>query len=580
MRLGSKFGLGQSHVAPGRDATTPPLAATIRSTTSLATVQRREHLDVGREHFAHRRWGAAAEQLRLADGSGQIDAIGLEELAIARMLVGDQEEAESAWARAHESYLRHDDARGAARCAFWLGLVLVLRGEMARGGGWIGRAHEVLGDHEECAERGLLLLSTGLSAMFDDRADDAAAAFGEAGAIGRRTDDADVVALSQLGEGQSLLRRGRADEGLELLDRAMTAVEAGVLTPVLTGIIYCAVIEECQRAFDVARARQWTTALTRWCDAQPDLVAYRGQCLVYRAEVVQRHGDWEAALDEAGRARDQLAAPPGHPATGMALYRIGELYRLRGEFDAAYAAYQEANTWGFSPQPGLPLLRLAQGDVEAAATTIRRVLDDASDVPTRCRILPAAVRILCVGAELDDAEHAADELAGRARELDAPLLTAHAHHCQGLLRLARHEPQPSLEPLASALHAWCDLQAPYEEALTRIAIGTAYRELDDLDSAQLELSTARTLLTRLGAMPDVDRLDALRDVGDHDAHGLSLRELQVLRLLATGATNRAIGDELYISTRTVDRHVSNLYTKLGVSSRAAAVTYAHQHRLT
>lgn len=543
-------------------------------------MQRRENLDAGREHFAHRRWRAAEEQLTLAETSGQIDGIGLEELANARILVGEQEAGESAWARAHEAYVRHHDARGAARCAFWLGLVLLLRGEMARGGGWIARSHEVLGDREECPEHGLLLLSAGLSAMFEERFADASSAFDEAGAIGRRTSDADVVALSQLGGGQSLLRQGRVEEGLAQLDQAMTAVEAGVLAPVLTGIIYCAVIEECQRVFDVARAREWTTALTRWCDAQPDLVAYRGQCLVYRAEVVQRHGDWDAAFDEAGRARDQLATPPGHPATGMALYRLGELHRLRGEFEEAYSAYQQANTWGFSPQPGLPLLRLAQGDLEAATSTIRRVLDDASDASTRCRVLPAAVRIFSAGADLADAELCVDELARRAHELDAPLLIAHADHCAGLVRLAREQPQPSLEPLMSALAAWREFEAPYEEALTRIEIGTAYGAIGDADSAQLELNTARELLVGLGATPDVGRLDTLRDVGDHHAHGLSLRELQVLRLLATGATNRAIGEQLYISTRTVDRHVSNLYTKLGVSTRAAAVTYAHHHRLS
>lgn len=520
------------------------------------------------------------EHLAKADSTGDLDGRGLELLAIARVLIGDQEEGEAVWVRAHESFLDDGDRRKAARCAFWLGLLLFLRGEHARGGGWIGRSHEVLGDEGECAERGLLMIPTGLQAMGGGNADEATAAFAAAEEIGRRTNDADVRALAQLGSGQALVRQGRETEGLETMDRAMVAVEAGELSPLLTGIIYCAVIEESQRVFDVSRAREWTSALSRWCESQPDLVAYRGHCLVYRAEVVQRHGDWDEAVSQALQARDQLATPPGHPATGLALYRLGELYRLRGEFDEAGSAFKEASVWGHDPQPGLALLRFYEGDLDSASATIRRVVDTAGSSPLRCQVLPAAVRILCAVEDVDGALRAAEDLTQLAGELDVPFARAVAKHSAGLVDLARSDAGTAVEHLREALATWRDVQAPYEEALTRAEIGVAYRSLGDDDSADLELHAARTLLSGLGAIPDVERIDSLRGAPPDDRHGLTLRELQVLRLLATGDTNRTIADRLFISTRTVDRHVSNVYTKLGVSSRAAATAYAFEHRLT
>jgi ATP/maltotriose-dependent transcriptional regulator MalT len=455
----------------------------------------------------------------------------------------------------------------------------MLRGEMARGGGWIGRAHEVLADQDECAEHGLLMLPDGVMAMSAGRADDAELAFRRARDLGTRVHAPDVVAFADLGLGQALVRQGNSAEGLAVLDRVMAGVEAEAYSPVLTGIVYCAVIEECQRVFDVARAREWTTALSRWLSTQPDLVAFRGHCMVYRAEVVQRHGDWPAAVEEARRARDRLSTPPGHPATGLALYRLGELYRLRGELDEAAAAYTEANRWGRSPLPGLALLRLAQGDVEAASASIRRVLGEVSDPATRCDLLVAAVGILVADGDLDGARGAADELTQRAADFSAPYLQALADQQQGTVALAGGRPDAAVGPLQSCLRAWLELQAPHEEALARVALGTAYRGLGDHDSARLELETARRLLVGLDAAPDLAHLDAMTTEPPPEPTELSLRELQVLRLLATGATNRAIADALYISVRTVDRHVSNLFTKLGVSTRSAATACAYEREL-
>jgi ATP/maltotriose-dependent transcriptional regulator MalT len=537
-----------------------------------------ERLQQGLDCLDRHQWRAAEEHLTEAHDAGDLPADVLERLAVARVLIGRQEAAEECWIGAHEACLRDGDERGAARCAFWLGLMLMLRGEGARGGGWLGRAHEVLADQEECAEHGLLMATGGLHQMFGGQPAEAASTFEGVSELGRRVGAPEVVVFGQLGLGQSLVRQGRAAEGLAVLDRVMAGVEADGLPPVLTGIVYCAAIEECQRLFDVARAREWTTALTRWLGSQPDLVAFQGQCMVYRAEVVQRHGDWEAAVDETRRARDRLAAPPGHPATGLALYRLGELLRLRGELAEADAAYVEANRWGHDPQPGLALLRLAEGHTDRAAATIRRVLEEGSEPGARCQNLAAAVRILVAVGDLDGARRAVEELTQLASDFAAPFLRALADHCQGCVAIADGEPAAAVGALKSCLQVWLEVQAPHEEALTRIALGAAYRGLGDEDSAALELGTARTLLEGLGAAPDLARLDeGTRSVDDQ--HGLSLRELQVLRLVATGATNRDIAEALYISVRTVDRHVSNLYTKLGVATRTAATAWAYERRL-
>lgn len=536
-------------------------------------------LQRGLECLSRRSWVEADQQLTDAGERDELTAAVLEQLAIARLLIGRQEASEESWIEAHESFLRDGDRRGAARCAFWLGLLLMLRGERTRGGGWLGRAHEVLVDHDECAEQGLLLIPQGLVAMFGGQVAEGEATFQRARELGERLSAPDVAALGDLGFGQCLVRQGRATEGLAIFDRLMADVEAEGVSPIVTGIVYCAVVEECQRVFDVARAREWTTALSRWLGSQPDLVAFQGQCMVYRAEVVQRHGDWPAAIDESRRARDRLTSPPGHPATGLALYRLGELHRLRGEYDEAETAYREANSWGRIPQPGLALLRLGQGDIESASSTIRRVLGENAEPGVRCEMLAAAVRILLAAADLAGARLASEELTLLATDLAAPFIWAIAEHCQGSVAIAKSEPATAVGPLQSCLRMWLDFQAPHEEALTRIELGTAYRRLGDHDSARLELDTARTLLVGLGAAPDLARLDALTGDSTAAQGGLSLRELQVLRLLAAGETNRTIAGSLYISVRTVDRHVSNVYTKLGVANRAAATAYAYEHRL-
>jgi DNA-binding CsgD family transcriptional regulator len=348
----------------------------------------------------------------------------------------------------------------------------------------------------------------------------------------------------------------------------------------VVGDVYCTVLEGCQELFDLRRAREWTAVLTAWCAAQPDLVPYRGQCLLHRAELLQLRGAWPEAMEEARQAAARFLEPTGHPAAGAAAYQEAELHRLRGEPAEAEEAYRRASRWGREPQPGLALLRLAQGEDAAAQAAIRRALDEAGDRPDRARLLPAFVEIALAGGDVPAARGAAEELAGAAQELGAPLLRATAAAAEGEVLLAEGDARGALAALRAAWTAWQELEAPYEAARARVGIGLACRALGDRDSAAMELDAARWAFQRLGAGPDLARLAVL--AGDSPAGaagGLTAREVEVLRLVATGRTNRAIAAELVLSERTVDRHVSNILTKLGVPSRAAATAWAYEHRL-
>ncbi len=263
------------------------------------------------------------------------------------------------------------------------------------------------------------------------------------------------------------------------------------------------------------------------------------------------HGDWPGAMEEAQRARERLS---GHPAVGMVFYQQGELHRLRGEFAEAEEAYRQANQWGHSPQPGLAELRLAQGDVAGAAAAIRRVVDEAQDRVARSRLLAAYVEILLAVDDVAAARAAADELSDIAADLDAPLLRAAAAKATGAVRFADEDARAACETLRRAWTAWRDLDAPYEAARVRVMVGLACRALGDEDTAGMELDAARVVFEQLGAAPDLVRVDSLvRRATSGEPHGLTPRELQVLRLITAGRTNKAIAGELVLRSRAVIR---------------------------
>ncbi len=357
----------------------------------------------------------------------------------------------------------------------------------------------------------------------------------------------------------------------------MVAVIAGEVTPILAGDIYCIVLEACQETFDLRRAYEWTASLAEWCAAQPDLVRYRGECLLYRAEVMQLRGKWDEAARDVQDACELLMS---RPAAGAAFYRVGEIHRLRGEFAKAEAAYTTANERGRKPQPGLSLLRLAQGQTEAAAASIRGVLLDARARAARARMLAAAVEILLAARDLENARAAAAELAEIAGTIGAPLLHAASAHATGAVRLAEGDIADASTSLREAWEIWRDLGTPYEEAQTCLLVAAVCERRGDQDGRRLELDAARKLFTQLNAEPWLARIAKQSERAARQSAGsLSEREAQVLRQLAAGKTNRDIAEALFISEKTVARHVSNIFDKLGVSSRTGATAWAYRHDL-
>jgi DNA-binding NarL/FixJ family response regulator len=530
-----------------------------------------------RGSFERRMWGDAFADLSAAHHEGQLDVEDLERLAVAAYMVGTDDACEEAWILAHHAWLGRGEAERAARCAFWQALGLFFRGDLAPAMGWVARGGRLLEEsRRDCVEHAWLRMLTALPRLFEGDAS-VSLSFVEAGKIAERFADADASMFARLGRGYSLILQGRVAEGMALLDEVMVSVTADEVAPMLAGIAYCQVIELCQAVFDLRRAREWTEALTRWCDSQPDMVPFRGNCLVHRCQIFQLHGAWTDALESARRACEWLAGPPTWDALGSAHYQLAEIQRLRGEFEAAEASYRRASLAGRDPEPGMSLLRLAQGRVDLALPAIRRALDEAQDPIARSRLLPACVEVLLGAEDVGSARAAADELAGIAAQLDAVYVNALAAEASGAVLLVEGDPRAALTTLRRAHRSWRDLDAPHQTARVRLLIAVACRELGDGASAELEFEAARTALEELGAGPDLERLAHL--AGSPRPGGLSRREREVLTLVAAGKTNRAIATELFISEKTVARHVSNIFTKVGLSSRAEATAYAYKHGL-
>jgi DNA-binding CsgD family transcriptional regulator len=534
----------------------------------------------GREAAGRLAWADAYTALSLADRSSSLAGKDLELLATAAYLLGRVNDCLRALQRAQQLHAERGDLRRAARCAFWLVFHLINQGELTQASGWLARANRLLEHEQECAERGYLLLPVALQHVVAGDYAGARRTATRAAAIGRHAGEADLVALALQLRGRAMVREGRVNEGLVLLDETMVAVVAGELSPPAAGTVYCSVIDACQEIMEWRRAHEWTAALAAWCGKQPDMVIFTGQCLVHRAEILHLHGAWPQAVEEARRAGERLGQGADSYATGAAFYRQAEVYRVLGDFTAAEDAYQQASRWGREPQPGLALLRLAQGRTDAAAAAIRRVLAETSEKFRRARLLPAQVEIMLAVGEVKAAADAASELTGIASGYETAALRAVADHAHGAVLLAEGDARAAVVALRGAWQVWRELEAPYEAARVRVLVGLGCRALGDEEAAAMELDAARGVFAQLGATPDLARLETL-DGRESAAkgHGLTARELQVLRLLAAGKTNHAIATDLVLAEKTVDRHVTNIYTKLGVSSRAAATAYAYQHRL-
>ena len=537
----------------------------------------RRALERGREAFARRDWAQAEKALSDADRSGALDAEDLQRLAVSTYLVGRDDDFVRRSDRAHRAFLAEGDPARAARSAFWAGMSLLFRGEAGPASGWLARAGRLV-ESVDCAERGLLLLPVSEKRLRAGDYDGALEQARKGTEVGTRFEDPDLLACARHLEGRALVRRGDVEEGLSLLDETMVAVTSGELSPMVTGLIYCSVIEACREAWQIGRAREWTRALGQWCDLQPEMVAFTATCLVHRAQVLRLQGAWEDALDEARRACRRSERHHRRPP-GAALYEQGEIHRLRGELEEAEAAYRKASQLGREPQPGLALLRLAQGRVDAARTALRRVLDSTHHDLPRAELLAVWVDVLVTDGDLDEADRAASDLQAISRSFESVALDAMAEQARGTIILARGEAQEALAPLRRARSAWDRAEIPHASARVRCLIAHACRTLGDEDGCDLELEAARSIYEELGADPGLAEILGRTRSYRRRPHGLTPRELEVLREVATGRTTREIAADLHVSDRTIERHLSNIFTKLDVDTRTAATAWAYDHGL-
>jgi DNA-binding NarL/FixJ family response regulator len=531
-----------------------------------------EALDAARTAFAARHWADAREGFLAARQEGPLEADDLSALSQAAWWLGLMDESLAAGEEAYRLYLDASNVRRAAYRAFDVAYGYFLQGNEAVGGGWIGRAQRLLADQPDCAEQGYLLYFAVETSL--DGGEETMAKARQVQACGRRHGDRNLVAAGIVAEGRVLIKLGRAQEGVALLDEGMLEASSQEMAPNWAGNIYCHLMAACYELGDIGRAAAWTQSTSDWCDEMAPAVLFKGICRVHRAQVMQIRGHWTQAQDEAERVCKDIA----HIHVGVVAeghYQIGEIKRLRGDLDGAEQAYQDGHRLGRDPEPGLALLRLAQGRPDAASTLIHSALTGVGDRLARARLLVAQVEIAIALGDEATAAAAADELDEVASVYGSSGLQAAARRSRGAVLLATGNPEEALSTLRTACSRWNELEAPYDCAKVRVLLAQAYRQLGDIESSDRELAAARTAFEALGAA-----LDASEVAGRGRAvlpNGLTEREAQVLALVAAGCTNRQIADELFLSQKTVARHISNIFTKIGVTTRTAAARFAFEH---
>ena len=524
------------------------------------------------DHYAAGRWADAADSFAAADALSPLEPDALVQWARSLYMLGRDEEYVALLERAHQAYLGVGRSDRAAGCAWWIGHSLMFRGQDGQANGWFATGDRLLDGHD-CVERGFLLAPVWLRQMGSGDWASGLETAREGEEIGERFKNSDLLWLARDEQARALLALGRVDEALSLVDQLLVVVGSGALSPLVSGIVYCNTLVFCHDAHLDRTAREWTDALVAWCETQPQMVAHNGLCLVHRAEVLQLGGDWARALDDSRVAAEHYTAGALNViAIGRAHYRQAEIHRLRGRWSAAEQCYQDAVRQGYQPQPGLALTRLGQGRADLAAAAIRRAVLEVGDPMQRAGLLPAYVEIMVATADLGAAEAACRELEGLVRDRHSESLLAMLYHARALTAEARGDAREALVSARAGFEAWHALGAPYEAARCRVVIARACHALGDEDSAALELAAAREVFESLGARPDLGADPAA-------TAGLSVREMEVLRLVSKGCTNRDIAERLVISERTVARHLQNIFAKLDVSTRTAASAVAHDHGL-
>ena len=537
-----------------------------------------EELIRAREAYDRREWLAAYGGLSDASPD-KLTADDFVRLATAAYLLGRRNDCVQALQRAYQFNLDAGELLAAVRSAFWLALVLLTSGETAIGGGWVARSHRLLADvGGDVVERGYVLIHEMYQHIYAGEFATAHEVAEQITSYGHRYRDPDLIALGLSSQGRLLLYAGRVPDGLALLDESMAGVAAGEVSTIFAGNIYCSMIEACQEIADFDRAARWTAALTTWCAEQPGLVPFTGQCAVHRGQIMRSQGAFDEALIEFDLSVQRYLADQTPGPAGLALAERGDVLRIRGDLAGAQAAYDRAVAFGHEPQPGLALLWLAQGRTEAAAAAIRRLLAEAGDSVHRSQLLPTAVEVLLATDRPDEASAAAAELQTIASSFGCDSVQAQANQAAALVVLKSGDPTAALPLLRQARAAWERLGGRYEVARCRVQLGRALRALGDEESAITELAAAQHSFAELGTAPAEHEAATL--ITPTYPSGLTAREVEVLRHVAAGKSNHEIAVQLFLSEKTVARHLSNIFTKLGVTSRTAAAAFAYEHHIT
>ena len=537
-----------------------------------------EDLHRAREAYERREWVAAYRELSDLDDTA-LKAEDFVALATTAYLLGRRNDCIQALQRAYQASVQAGDRPGAVRAAYELTMALWQTGELAVGHGWRARAARLLDElDDDVAERGYLCDAEMIGHILNGEFAEAFALAPRTTDYGRRFDEPDLLALGLHAEGRLSLYSGRVADGLQRMDEALAGVMAGEVSPITAGRVYCSTIEACQEVSDFGRAGAWTHALTTWCDAQPGLVAFTGQCATHRGQLLRLHGAYADAVDEFERAVERYLATGGDPAMGLAHYERAETHRLRGEYGEAEAAYAAAAEHGHSTQPGRALFWLARDRRDAATAAVHRLLAERQDPVHRSQVLAAAVEVLVATGDTDDAARLGEELCGLGEAFGCTALQAAGLYAVAVAGLAEGATAPALQAARRAVEAWSQLSAPYETARSQVLVGRALRLLGDEESAVAELTTARKAFADLGARP-AERETAALLGGVSAPGGLSPREVEVLQLVAAGKSNAEIAGQLVLSEKTVARHLSNIFTKLDVGSRTSAAAFAYEHHL-
>jgi len=526
-----------------------------------------DHGGIARDAAAGQEWADAYAAYREADPT-ELGPEDLEAFADAAWWTSRLEESLDLRRRASTAYQVAGAHRRAGYCAWFLAYDYIMKDEWPDASGWLKRAQRCLADYPDCLETGFLALleSNVAEAEGDSKAGLAHARRGLK--IGRALNSPDLIAMATQTIGGVLINTGNVAEGTGLLDE---------ISPLYTGWIFCSALNQCIRIADLSRAIRWADAARDWCDKQAREMPYQGLCRLYRVEVTALRGAWDTAESDAARASEELLAFEPVLAAG-AHYAMGEIRLRRGDLAGAETSFLRAHKLGRDPQPGLALLRLAQGKTAAAAAALRVALAGGGGGLDRARLLAAKVDVALEAGDLGSAEGAAQELAAIAADANSTVMDAMMALATGAVHLARDDVDGAIYAARRAWELYRDLSLPYETARAHTLLGEASRAAGDEERARLELVAARTAFEELDAKRDERRVTALLD-NTAPAGGLSGRETEVLRLVATGKTNKQIAAELSLSEHTISRHLQNIFAKLGVSSRAAATAFAFDHGL-